>query len=267
MPRALLLVAVVLAACSDDKKATVAPACTSVDCASTTTPGGTGGGKNDAAVTDTASETATGDGGVAVTALVRLLARFTDDPATGTVVASKVVVQAAKIGGGVVTDVVTADGTHMLTDVAPAIGVPTNFAVLQNGILRANDGVMLPDARTLNLPVFDETLITATWPIVAGAIPLPANSGHLVVHIVDAAGNRLAGVTASTTSADAKGPFYDDGADISTTPKSTNARGTILFMGSTAGSISITLASGAKTYGLTVPLSANAVTHFTATIN
>lgn len=261
-----LIVAILCIACSDNsKRAATAPACTGVGCAS-----GTGGGTSngsDATVEDSSTDSAfdVGDAGVAVTAIVRSVARFTDDPATGTPVTTMVLVRANKVGGGVVDGTLASDGTHTLNGVAVTAGVPTNFAILQGGIIRANDGIWLPATATINLPLFPESLPGATWPTLVATPPtVPSNSAHVVIHVVNSAGARVSGATATSPSADAKGAFYDDGSDISVSAKSTGARGTILFMGTLAAEIAVTITAGAKNTMLRIPLTANAVSYVTA---
>ena len=271
MKRALLLVALVVCmACSDDRKAApAAPPCVGAGCS----PGGGviggGGGTGDATVAETATDTAfdVPEAGVPVVAIVRALTRFTDDPAMGTPLTMSIVLRAGRMGGGSTDSTVGPDGTFLLNNVAVIPGVPSNIAIVQSGQLRANDGVWPLVGGTLNLPLFSEALPAAMWPTLVPASTLPPNTAHLVVHVVSNAGARLSGVSATTSSADAKGPFYDDGSDVVSGRTATGARGTILFMGSSATEISVTFAFAAKTLGFRVPLTPNVVTHFTATMN
>ncbi len=268
MTRTLFLL-VVLIGCSGERDyAPTAPSCTGVGCANNTGVVGGGGGSGDASVVDTGvSDSAfeVSDAGVAVTAVVRTLTRFTDEPSAGTIVTMNTLLRANKFGGGTTDSTVMADGTHTIRDVAVTPGVPTTFSVLRAGIARGLDGVWLPVTGTINLPLFEETLPQVVWPALVPGVVYPANSAHVVVHVYTG-GVRRAGVSSLAT-ADAKGPFYDDGSDIVSGRTSTGAKGTIVFLGSASSNLTITLNAGAKTTSLSVPLSANAVTHFAATMD
>lgn len=269
MTRSLPLL-VLLVGCSGERDlAPTAPACTGIGCANNTgVIGGGGGGGGDASAVDTGVSDAAfevGDAGVAVTAVVRALTRFTDEPSAGTIVTTNTLLRANKFGGGTTDSTLMADGTHTIRDVAVTPGVPTTFSVLRAGVARGLDGVWLPATGTINLPLFEETLPQTVWPALVPGVVYPANSAHVVVHVY-AAGVRRAGVSSLATG-DAKGPFYDDGSDIVAGRTSTGARGTIVFLGSASSILTITLNEGAKTASLTVPLSANAVTHFAATLD
>lgn len=275
MKRSLLLVATasllgVVTACSDARRAATAPPCIGQGCPNNNGVIGGGGGTNDAATDETASDGAfdVPEAGVPVTAMVRALARFTDDPATGAPVTMNIVLRAARMGGGATDSVVGPDGSYSLSNVAVVPGAPSNIAILQSNLVRANDGVWLPSAAILNLPLFNESLVTAIWPTLVPATVLPPNSAHLVIHIENrTTGTRMASVSATSTSADAKGPFYDDGSDVVTGRTATGARGTILFLGSTGTELSVTLASAKETTSFRAPLTPNVVTHFTAHMN
>lgn len=269
MTRTLLLLAVALVACSDDRSlAPSAPACTGVGCANNTGVVGGGGGKGDATVSDTLSDTPLdiGDAGATFNVTVRSTARFTDDPALGTPLTMNVLVRANKFGGGTTEGILSLDGSHAMRDVAVNPGVPTTLSVLTSGITRAVNGVWLPTSVALNIPLFNETLPQTLWPSVVPTAVYPTNSAHVVVHVYNSAGARRAGVTSLTTG-DARGPFYDDGSDIAPGRTSTGAKGTIVFLGSVASTLTVSLNSGVTSVSYTVPLVANAVTHFTARID
>jgi hypothetical protein len=264
---ALLIAILLTTSCSDDsKRAQVAPTCTGIGCTSGIGPGGVGGGTSDASAGDSGdAATDVGDAGANVTAIVRSMARFTDDPTTGTPITMNVLVRARKVGTGTVDGTLAADGTHTLNDVAVTVGAPTNFQVLQAGVLKANDGIWLPATGTIALPLFPDSVIANAWAVTGGVGAVPPSTAHVVIHVVNAAGARISGATTMLPS-DGRGPFYDDGAEISPAPKATGARGTILLMGVSGAEISVTIASAGKTLALRVPLTANAVTYMTAPI-
>jgi hypothetical protein len=260
MTRTLLLL--LLVACSGERDfAPTAPSCKGIGCAPPTGVGGPGGGISDSSVADTAGgdAIAVGDAGVAVTAVVRALTRFTDEPSAGTVVTMSTILRANKFGGGTTDSTVLADGTHTIRDVVVTPGVPTTFSVVRSGIVKALDGVWLPATGTINVPLFDENLAQTMWPALVPGVIFPPNTAHAVVHVTTG-GARRAGVTSLATG-DAKGPFYDDGSDIAPGKTATGTKGTIVFLGSTSASIDVTLNAGAKTASYRLPLTANAVTH------
>lgn len=258
-----LLLLTALTACGEDK--TRAPAAAGCDNPGCVNPGPIGGGDSGAgrdvetdAVTDAASDAST-----TVTCTVHPLSKFTADPASAGLT-STVVVRAPKIGGGVTPDV-KADltGTFTLPDVAAAVGTPTWLQVVSGGAVRGIDGVPLPSADAFAIPLFDDNLASTTWLTLGVGTPYPTSGATVVVHVFDAAGKRKSGVTA-TPFGDGRGPFYDDGTDVSPTAKTTGAQGTIVFLGLTAGSslFTLTVADGTKTYGsISVPLGASAVSH------
>jgi hypothetical protein len=258
----------IVSACSEsNERAPSLPSCApGVNC--NTGPGvvgsggGTDSGARDAAPSETAFEV--GDGGVTVSAVVRPMSNFVTDPSTVTAFDTTVTLRAPRAGGGAQVEATMAvvDGTYTLNGVAPSIGAPTWIEVLKTGATRTIAGVSAPATGTFALPLFNELLPQTTWNIVAPAAAYPPGSATVVVHVVTPAGVRKAGVTA-TAFGTARGPYYDDGSDISPSAMATGARGTIVFLGSTgSGTFPISLSFGTKTYAtVTAPLTTNAVTH------
>lgn len=250
-------------ACSEEKsRAPAAGGCNDPSCVNTNPVGGGDSGAGRDAETDALTDAAF-DASTTVTCTVHPLSKFTLDPASASPT-STVVVRGPKIGGGVTPDIKPdLTGTFTLPDVAAAVGTPTWLQIVSGGAVRGIDGVPLPSSVALAIPLFDDNLASTTWLTLGIGTPYPTNGATVVVHVLDAAGKRKSGVTA-TPFGDGQGPFYDDGTDISASAKTTGTKGTIVFLGLTAGSslFTLTVADGTKTYGsINVPLGAGAVSH------
>lgn len=261
-----LLALLVLSACSEDKtRAPAAAGCNDPSCA-TPPNGGKGGDSGTDATTDANDDAATDaltDATVTAVGIVRPLSKFTLDPSAIVAAVTTVTVRGPKVGGGVTPDVSPGlDGTFTLPDVLASVGGPTWLQVVSGGAVKAIDGVPLPASSTFAIPLFDELLPQNTWTSLGIAAAYPTSPATVVVHVYDSTGARKSGVSA-TPFGDGKGPFYDDGTDVTASPTKTGARGTILFLGLTPSSLfNLTLATATKTYTtIPVPLSAGAVSH------
>jgi hypothetical protein len=196
---------------------------------------------------------------VDVTGTVHPLRTFTGevDPSAERVRA--VTVRALRRGGGV-AESTSPDGTFALTEVAASVGAPTWLTLIESGQIRGFAGIGLPNEGAFALPLFDELLPLTTAQglglVVAG------DAFAVVVHVVDDAGRRRAGIRAEAAG-DLR-PFYDDGRDaIGDGGTATGDRGTIVFIGSGTppNPFPVTLATAARTYGtISAPAATSAVT-------
>jgi len=254
-------------ACIEDKaRAPAAEGCNTPGCANPGVIGGGDSGTPDVDRGDAVDSDAASDASVTATVLVRPVSKFTADFTTTAEASRTVTLSAPKTGGGVTEASPAIDGTFTLIDVAAAVGAPTWLQVVSGtGVTRAVkgiDGVPLPSSGILQIPLFDDSLPQTTWLTLGVSAPYPTTAATVVVHVFDAAGVRKSGVTASPFG-DAKGPFYDDGSDISASAKATGARGTLVYLGIGAtGLFTLTTAAGGKTYAsIAIPLAAGAVSH------
>jgi hypothetical protein len=258
--------------CSDEPvRAAAANGCTNPGCANTTPVGGASdGGVGDATASDVGTDALAADAGATVTGIVRPLSKFTVDPTTSADVARTVTVSAPRLGGGNTPAASPGlDGSFTLTDVAATVGGPTWLQVSASGAVAALDAVALPQSGVFQIPLFDAALPQSAWLALGIASAYPPAAATVVVHVFDAKGARLAGVTAAPFG-DAKGPFYDDGADVSAATRTTGARGTLVFLGQTATTtgFNVTLVRGAKTYAtVPVPLAPSAVSYLALTLD
>ncbi len=277
MKRALVVVLPLLiaAACSESKEHPAAPpqCADGMNCA--VGPGGTGSGATkDSGALDGASdaEFEVGDGGVAVTATVRPLSKFVTDPYTvATFDTVSISLRAPRVGGGEVEATMPfADGSYALNGVAPAIGSNTFLEVWKAGTRRTLAGVnaVAPPMAGFSLPLFADLLPRTTWETIVATTAYPTGSATVVVHLYrrDTAGtfSRKPGVRA-TPFGSARGPYYDDGTDISATATATGASATIVFLGITGTGtfgLNLTDTTIAKSYEtVLLPVAADAVTH------
>jgi hypothetical protein len=143
-------------------------------------------------------------------------------------------------------------------------GAATYFQVWKRGVHRTLAAVNSQPDVTIQLPLFRDDLALTTWNVVATGLTYPTGSSTLVAHIVSASGVRLAGVKAALAGT-GRGPYYDDGSDISPTATATGSRGTIVFLGMTgAASLGLTLSTATKMYStVNVSLVGGAVSHIT----
>ncbi|MGZ5967436.1 MAG: hypothetical protein ACXWP4_07200, partial [Polyangiales bacterium] len=93
-----------------------------------------------------------------------------------------------------------------------------------------------------------------------------SGTGTIVIHTKDSLGARVAGVTANPVG-DAK-PYYDSGSDsVEITASATGSKGTIVFLGLTPGSSTVTLTWMGKVQpSITIPTSADAISWTAVTI-
>ncbi|MGZ3424484.1 MAG: hypothetical protein ACXVEF_02535 [Polyangiales bacterium] len=254
----------------------LAPACSSekdhaplVGGACTSNCGTIGGGGTDSSTdvaTDVTEDTSfeVGEAGVSLIGKVHFLGAFPREPSSGTP-QTNVTVRGNRQGGGTTEiAVVAADGSFTLDGIAPSFGIPTWLSIVKTGVVKGYVGIRFPVTGTdpLDLPLFDETLPVAT--AVSGTTT--SGTGTIVIHTKDSLGARVAGVTANPVG-DAK-PYYDSGSDsVEITASATGSKGTIVFLGLTPGSSTVTLTWMGKVQpSITIPTSADAISWTAVTI-
>jgi hypothetical protein len=203
-----------------------------------------------------------GEAGVSVAAKTTFLNRYPADPTKGTA-RTNVTVRAQRVGGGT-SDVlvVNADGSFTLDGISPSIGIPTWFTLVEGGVVTGYAGLRYPwdSSAGIVFPIFDDTLpATTTGTVTSG-------SATIVVHVVDATGKRVAGVSA--TAVGTAVPFYDSGSDsVESTATATGGNGTVVFLGVPPGLATVSLTFMGKAQpSLTVPTGADATSWTQVTI-
>jgi hypothetical protein len=204
-----------------------------------------------------------GEAGVPLQATTALLSKYPGDPKAGAA-RTNVTVRTQRASGGTTEIVTDALGKFTLDNIAPSIGIPTWFTLVEGGVVKGFAGVRFPWDTTgaVVLPLFDDTLPVTT--AVSGTIT--AGNATIVLHILDSTAKRVAGVSAAAVGTAV--PYYDSGSDsVESTATATGTNGTIVFLGVPPGTATVNLTfMGKPQPSLTVPTGANATSWTQVTI-
>ena len=178
-----------------------------------------------------------GDGGLEITAagLVRSLQSFTADPSTGALTSTAVTVVGQRADGSFLS-ATPAGGAFTLA----AVGRSTDGAWLHVQTAGVDDTLAWIDTSGgdligLELPLYDPALAVSTA-VQMGAVSPVVSPATIVLHVVDATGRPVAGVTTTTVNyvdqtRGFSGPYFDNGDALTSAATATSQRGTLVYFG------------------------------------